>query len=74
MPGINSSNVKPQTIPGSIYLFFSFQIKKTKNIAHDPFRNKTGRIHMERQDYSKLQTRKVKAFKSLKKEKAEADK
>lgn len=50
------------------------KIKKTKNIAHDPFRNKTGRIHMERQDYSKLQTRKVKAFKSLKKEKAETNK
>lgn len=47
------------------------KIKKTKNIAHDPFRNKTGRIHMERQDYSKLQTRKVKGFKPLNKGKLE---
>ena len=54
-------------------IVFLFQIKKTKNIAHDPFRNKTGRIHMERQDYSKLQTRKVKGFKPFKKSKADTN-
>ncbi|XP_014782033.1 ribosome production factor 2 homolog [Octopus bimaculoides] len=42
------------------------KVQKRKNIAHDAFRNKTGRIHMERQDYSKLQTRKVKAYKARK--------
>ncbi|GAB1607877.1 ribosome production factor 2 homolog [Argonauta hians] len=42
------------------------KIQKKKNIAHDVFRNKTGRVHMERQDYSKLQTRKVKAYKARK--------
>ncbi|XP_028413519.1 ribosome production factor 2 homolog [Dendronephthya gigantea] len=37
--------------------------KKTKNISHDPFGSKLANIHMQRQDYSKLQTRKMKGLK-----------
>ena len=34
-----------------------------KNISRDAFGTKHGQIHMERQDYDKLQTRKLKALK-----------
>ena len=34
-----------------------------KNISHDAFGTKLGRVHMQRQDFSKLQLRKVKALK-----------
>ncbi|XP_046849133.1 ribosome production factor 2 homolog [Xenia sp. Carnegie-2017] len=37
--------------------------KKTKNISHDAFGTKLANIHMKRQDYSKLQTRKMKGLK-----------
>lgn len=37
--------------------------KKVKNVKRDVFGSTQGRIHMERQDYSKLQTRKVKGLK-----------
>jgi len=37
--------------------------KKTKNVGHDTFGTKTGRIHMQTQDYAKLQTRKMKGLK-----------
>jgi len=37
--------------------------KKKKNISMDPFGNRLGRIHMEKQDLSKLQTRKRKGLK-----------
>ncbi|XP_071803122.1 ribosome production factor 2 homolog [Asterias amurensis] len=37
--------------------------KKKKNINHDVFGTKLGRIHMESQDLKNLQTRKVKALK-----------
>ena len=43
------------------YLYL--QPKKVKNISHDVFGTKTGRIHMQKQDLNKLQTRKVKALK-----------
>lgn len=36
--------------------------KKVKNIEYDELGNKHGRIHMERQDFGKLQTRKVKGM------------
>ena len=39
------------------------QPHKEKNISHDVFGSKLGRIHMQRQDFSKLQTRKSKALK-----------
>ena len=32
-------------------------------MAHDVFGAKTGQVHMQRQDYSKLQTRKIKGLK-----------
>eukprot|EP01135_Chromosphaera_perkinsii_P007298 Nk52_evm1s759 gene=Nk52_evmTU1s759 len=37
--------------------------KKVKNIKHDDMGNKMGRIHMQSQDFNKLQLRKVKALK-----------
>lgn len=45
------------------------KIKKKKNISRDPFGSKLGRIHMQKQDLGKLQTRKVKALKVSKKDK-----
>lgn len=44
--------------------------RKIKNISHDPFGSKLGRIHMQSQDLGKLQTRKVKALKKRKSESA----
>ncbi|KAG8182078.1 hypothetical protein JTE90_008613 [Oedothorax gibbosus] len=37
--------------------------KKVKNVRRDPFGTTQGRIHMERQDYARLQTRKLKGLK-----------
>ncbi|XP_025097497.1 ribosome production factor 2 homolog [Pomacea canaliculata] len=37
--------------------------RKIKNISHDAFGSKLGRIHMTKQDLSKLQTRKMKGLK-----------
>lgn len=39
------------------------QVKKVKNVSHDTFGSKMGRVHMKRQDFSKLQTRKIKGLK-----------
>ena len=39
-----------------------FQPKKKKNISHDAFGTKFGRLHMQKQDLSKLQTRKMKGL------------
>ncbi len=39
------------------------QPKKKKNISRDAFGSTLGRIHMQKQDLSKLQLRKVKALK-----------
>lgn len=39
------------------------QPKKKKNISRDAFGSTLGRIHMQKQDLSKLQLRKLKAFK-----------
>ena len=39
------------------------QPKKIKNISYDTFGTKVGRVHMQRQDLSKLQTRKLKGLK-----------
>ncbi|XP_069829735.1 ribosome production factor 2 homolog [Dendropsophus ebraccatus] len=41
----------------------ALQAKKKKNISHDTFGTQYGRIHMQKQDLGKLQTRKVKALK-----------
>lgn len=39
---------------------------KEKNVSRDAFGEKIGRVHMERQDFEKLQTRKMKALKKTK--------
>jgi ribosome production factor 2 len=39
------------------------KIKKVKNVSVDPFGSQLGRIHMTRQDLTKLKTRKVKGLK-----------
>lgn len=45
-------------------------MRKKKNIEHDVFGTKTGRIHMQKQDLDSLQLRKIKGLKrNLKKEK-----
>lgn len=40
-----------------------FQIKKTKNISHDVFGTKEGRIHIEKQNISRIQIKKMKGLK-----------
>ncbi|KAM9778515.1 ribosome production factor 2 homolog [Syngnathus typhle] len=40
--------------------------KKKKNISHDVFGTKFGRVHMQKQDLSKLQTRKMKGLRKRK--------
>uniref|UniRef100_A0A4W5N076 Ribosome production factor 2 homolog n=1 Tax=Hucho hucho TaxID=62062 RepID=A0A4W5N076_9TELE len=42
--------------------FYSLQPKKKKNISHDTFGTKFGRLHMQKQDLAKLQTRKMKGL------------
>lgn len=37
--------------------------KKVKNVSYDSFGTKEGKVHMKRQDYAKLQTRKMKGLK-----------
>ncbi|XP_014669728.1 PREDICTED: ribosome production factor 2 homolog [Priapulus caudatus] len=44
------------------------KIKKTKNVSQDAFGTKLGRIHMEKQDLSELQTRKMRGLKRQKPE------
>lgn len=51
-----------------ICVYLSQAIKK-KNISHDAFGTTFGRVHMQKQDLSKLRTRKMKG---LRKRKAEA--
>ena len=34
-----------------------------KNVSHDVFGSKLGRVHMKRQDFGRLQTRKVRGLK-----------
>lgn len=38
------------------------QAKKKKNISHNVFGTKFGRVHMQKQDLAKLQTRKMKGL------------
>ncbi|KXN69051.1 ribosome production factor 2 [Conidiobolus coronatus NRRL 28638] len=40
------------------------QPKKKKNISHDDLGDNYGRVHMEKQDFSQLQTRKMKGLKA----------
>lgn len=44
----------------------ALKVKVKKNIDHDVFGTKTGRIHMQRQDFDSLQTRKMKGLKRKK--------
>ncbi|XP_060084935.1 ribosome production factor 2 homolog isoform X2 [Ylistrum balloti] len=44
--------------------------RKIKNISHNPFGSKLGRIHMDKQDLGKLQTRKMKGLKKSKSSKS----
>lgn len=46
-----------------LYEYISLQPKKVKNVSHDVFGSKLGQVHMMRQDFGKLQTRKVKGLK-----------
>ncbi|XP_062323931.1 ribosome production factor 2 homolog isoform X1 [Osmerus eperlanus] len=47
--------------------------KKKKNISHDVFGTKYGRLHMQRQDLGKLQTRKMKGLRKRRGPKAEVE-
>ena len=47
-------------------ILFLEQPKKVKNVSFDPFGSKLGRVHMQRQDLSQLQTRKMKGLKRTK--------
>ena len=38
-------------------------MRKTKNVSRDAFGSKLGRIHMEKQDLSKVRVRKLKGLK-----------
>ena len=52
-------------------MIFHFQVKKVKNISRDAFGTQHGRIHMQKQDLGKLQTRKMKGLKKRKGEEPE---
>lgn len=43
-------------------LLFHLQPKKKKNISHDAFGTRFGRLHMQKQNLDKLQTRKMKGL------------
>ncbi|XP_010187304.1 PREDICTED: ribosome production factor 2 homolog, partial [Mesitornis unicolor] len=47
--------------------------KKKKNISHDVFGTTYGRIHMQKQDLGKLQTRKMKGLRKRPAEKSAGD-
>ena len=49
-----------------VYVFSVFQTGKKKNISHDAFGTKFGRLHMQKQDLGKLQTRKMKGLRKRK--------
>jgi ribosome production factor 2 len=44
------------------------QAKKKKNVEFNSLGDKLGRVHMDRQDFGQLQTRKMKALKRTAKE------
>ena len=47
------------------------QVRKKKNIEHDVFGTKTGRIHMQKQDLDSLHLRKMKGLKRNRKKENE---
>ena len=50
-------------VPYFLYKCYILQPKKVKNVSYDSFGTKEGKVHMKRQDYTKLQTRKMKGLK-----------
>ncbi|KAJ8385940.1 hypothetical protein AAFF_G00179020 [Aldrovandia affinis] len=44
----------------------ALKIKKKKNVSHDAFGTKLGRLHMQKQNLAKLQTRKMKGLRKRK--------
>ena len=55
-----------QWYANSKHYYFLVQAKKTKNVSHDIFGTKMGRVHMQRQEFDRLQTRKIKGLKRSK--------
>lgn len=47
---------------------------KVKNVTHNVFGEKIGRVHMTRQEVDRMQVRKIKALKVLRKEKMKKEK
>lgn len=47
----------------NFFFFFCVQVKSVKNVSRDAFGTKLGRVHMKTQDFSKMQTRKLKGLK-----------
>ena len=47
---------------------------KVKNVSHNVFGEKLGRMHMTKQDVDKMQVRKIKALKVLRKERMQKEK
>ena len=47
---------------------------KVKNVSHNVFGEKIGRVHMTRQEVDRMQVRKIKALKVLRKEKMKREK
>ena len=46
----------------SVHILHSHEAKRTKNISTDEFGAKVGRIHMDKQDYGKMNVKKMKAL------------
>lgn len=63
----------PGIVLRNINIVLPLQPKKKKNISHDVFGTTYGRIHMQKQDLSKLQTRKMKGLKKRPAEKSAED-
>lgn len=55
------------------FSFSPLQPKKKKNISHNVFGTKFGRVHMQKQDLSKLQTRKMKGLRKRRGEEVAAE-
>lgn len=49
------------------------QPTKKKNVSYDAFGSKLGRVHMQHQDFTKLQTRKLKGLKRTREESGKVD-
>ena len=54
------------SMSGVAVVVLRLKVKPPKNIEHNALGTKLGRVHMERQDYDRLQTRKLKGLKAVK--------